>query len=148
MAGDWRLYLELLADSAASVVYVARPLNVHRRHEDSVTHRLDWARHVDEIAQMQALAARRMDVDRDGRARQDRYLRDLRARSLEDPDARGSTGQPPQTQMAGTGEFRPGQPTPRPPASDHAGVKVRGAGAKPGSDSGDSASSFIGSRIM
>ena len=41
MAGDWRLYLEALALPGAKVAYEAEPLNVHRRHADSVTHALD-----------------------------------------------------------------------------------------------------------
>src|SRR5262249_17490503 len=45
MAGDWRLYVELLAASEGHVAYVASPLNVHRRHAASVTHRLTGKRH-------------------------------------------------------------------------------------------------------
>ena len=51
MAGDWRLYAELLA-GGGRVAYVARPLNVHRRHAGSVTHRLSAERHLDEVARM------------------------------------------------------------------------------------------------
>ena len=51
MAGDWRLYAELLA-GGGQVAYVARPLNVHRRHKSSVTHRLPAERHLDEVARM------------------------------------------------------------------------------------------------
>ena len=51
MAGDWRLYAELLA-GGGRVAYVARPLNVHRRHGTSVTHRLPVAQHLDEVARM------------------------------------------------------------------------------------------------
>ena len=53
MAGDWRLYAELLA-GGGQVAYVARPLNVHRRHGTSVTHRLAADRHLEEVARMQA----------------------------------------------------------------------------------------------
>ena len=51
MAGDWRLYAELLQDGGR-VAYVARPLNVHRRHARSVTHRISTVRHLDEVARM------------------------------------------------------------------------------------------------
>src|SRR5690606_29989345 len=46
MAGDWRLYLEALSVPGARVAYEATPLNVHRRHAQSVTHALDAERHV------------------------------------------------------------------------------------------------------
>ena len=51
MAGDWRLYAELL-QGGGRVAYVARPLNVHRRHAESVTHSLSAVRHLDEVARM------------------------------------------------------------------------------------------------
>jgi glycosyltransferase involved in cell wall biosynthesis len=53
MAGDWRLYLQALAEPGVRVAYEATPLNVHRRHAGSVTHALDGERHVDEIARCQ-----------------------------------------------------------------------------------------------
>ena len=49
MAGDWRLYLEVLAEPGARVAYEATPLNVHRRHAESVTHALRADRHIAEI---------------------------------------------------------------------------------------------------
>ncbi len=52
MAGDWRLYAEVLA-AGGEVAYVARPLNVHRRHGGSVTHRLAADRHLSEVQRMQ-----------------------------------------------------------------------------------------------
>ncbi len=51
MAGDWRLYVEILAEGG-SVAYVAQPLNVHRRHRHSVTGLLTPERHLDELTQM------------------------------------------------------------------------------------------------
>jgi glycosyltransferase involved in cell wall biosynthesis len=56
MAGDWRLYLQMLATPGAKVAYEAAPLNVHRRHAGSVTHALDAERHVNEIARCHAFA--------------------------------------------------------------------------------------------
>ncbi len=52
VAGDWRLYVEMLGDPGSRVAYVAEPLNIHRRHAGSVTHRLDPARHASEIARV------------------------------------------------------------------------------------------------
>jgi glycosyltransferase involved in cell wall biosynthesis len=57
VAGDWRLYLEALRAPGARIAYEATPLNIHRRHAASVTGALDAARHVEEIARCQALAA-------------------------------------------------------------------------------------------
>ena len=79
MAGDWRLYPELLDQPDAAIAYVAEPLNVHRRHSASVTHRLDAERHVAEIARMQLLAAERLVADVGLRARQARVLDEVAA---------------------------------------------------------------------
>ncbi|MCG2643805.1 MULTISPECIES: glycoside hydrolase family 99-like domain-containing protein [Bradyrhizobium] len=54
MAGDWRLYLQALIPAGAKIAYVADPLNVHRRHAESVTHSLKAEKHVAEIAAMHA----------------------------------------------------------------------------------------------
>ncbi len=51
MAGDWRIYAEALS-AGGTVAYVARPLNTHRRHAASVTHRLPISRHLDEVGRM------------------------------------------------------------------------------------------------
>jgi hypothetical protein len=51
MAGDWRIYAEALAQGG-TVAYVAQPLNTHRRHAASVTHRLPIARHLREVERM------------------------------------------------------------------------------------------------
>ena len=39
VAGDWRIYAEVLAREGAQVAYVSQPLNHHRRHGASVTAR-------------------------------------------------------------------------------------------------------------
>ena len=57
MAGDWRLYLEVLAEPGARIAYEATPLNVHRRHAESVTHALRADLHIAEIEELQAFAA-------------------------------------------------------------------------------------------
>ena len=51
MAGDWRIYAEALSQGG-TVAYVARPLNTHRRHPASVTHRLPINRHLNEVTRM------------------------------------------------------------------------------------------------
>lgn len=56
MAGDWRLYLEALRPKGARIAYEATPLNVHRRHAESVTHALKADLHVAEIARCHAAA--------------------------------------------------------------------------------------------
>ena len=60
VAGDWRLYVEMLHDPASLVAYVAEPLNIHRRHAGSVTHRLDAARHASEIARVRRAVGTRV----------------------------------------------------------------------------------------
>jgi len=52
MAGDWRVYAEVLS-TGGSVAYVAQPLNIHRRHAASVTHRLTPKLHLAEVSRMQ-----------------------------------------------------------------------------------------------
>nr|HMN86756.1 glycoside hydrolase family 99-like domain-containing protein [Bauldia sp.] len=55
-AGDWLLYVELMRANA-SVAYVGRSLNGHRRHATSVSRVLDRRRHLDEIVAMHRLIA-------------------------------------------------------------------------------------------
>ena len=77
LAGDWRLYAEVLACEGAQIAYVAAPLNHHRRHAESVTAVLDAAGHVAEIAHMHAVMARLVGADPALRQRQRRYRRKL-----------------------------------------------------------------------
>ena len=79
LAGDWRLYLALLTGEAGSVVYLAEPLNVHRRHAEGVTQRLDADAHVREIAQMHEIAARTLVLDDAAKAEQAEYVRRIGA---------------------------------------------------------------------
>jgi hypothetical protein len=78
MAGDWRLYLEALARPGARVAYESRPLNVHRRHAESVTHALDAGRHVEEIARCHGYAQRVLGQSAP-RAAQRAYLAEVAA---------------------------------------------------------------------
>lgn len=71
LAGDWRLYLDVLAGAEGSVAWVTQPLNVHRRHQGSVTGSLDRERHLAEIRTVQAVARRTVGADE---GRQAAYL--------------------------------------------------------------------------
>ncbi len=77
LAGDWRLYLEVLAASPGRVGVVAAPLNVHRRHSASVTGLLSPGRHLDEIARVHALAQACLDLPPETVRRQADYRRRL-----------------------------------------------------------------------
>ncbi len=81
MAGDWRLYAEVLSQPGAQVAYVARPLNHHRRHADSVTARLEPGAHVGEVARVHDAVARLVGPDPGLRQRQRRYRRSLLKRT-------------------------------------------------------------------
>jgi glycosyltransferase involved in cell wall biosynthesis len=84
LAGDWRVYLELLAASTGRVGVLAAPLNVHRRHSASVTASLAPDRHVDEVARVQAMARACLDLPPETVRRQASYRRQL-ARELSAP---------------------------------------------------------------
>ena len=77
LAGDWRVYLEVLADSPGRVGVVASPLNVHRRHAAGVTASLAPERHVEEVARMHALARARLGLSPEIVRRQAGYRRRL-----------------------------------------------------------------------
>ena len=62
IAGDWRIYLELLDQNETGIVYVKEPLNIHRRHEHSATHRLNKNRHVNEIKFMHTTISKRINL--------------------------------------------------------------------------------------
>ncbi|MBR0681725.1 glycosyltransferase [Roseomonas eburnea] len=79
MAGDWRLYLQALAAPGARVAYEAAPLNVHRRHAQSVTHALDAGRHVEEIARCHAFAREAFAEAARAAAAQQSYLAEVAA---------------------------------------------------------------------
>jgi glycosyltransferase involved in cell wall biosynthesis len=77
MAGDWRLYLEALAESGARIAYEAEPLNVHRRHAQSVTHALRADLHVAEIDRIQNMAAQAFALSPAAVATQRAYLEEV-----------------------------------------------------------------------
>ena len=78
MAGDWRVYAEILR-AGGSVAYVAQPLNVHRRHGASVTHRLTPRRHLAEVTRMQSHMRDVLGSDPALLAGQRRAMREMRA---------------------------------------------------------------------
>ncbi|MCW2274651.1 glycosyltransferase involved in cell wall biosynthesis [Rhodoblastus acidophilus] len=54
-AGDWRIYVEACR-SGKEILYIADTLNIHRRHDRSVTHSLDRIEHIKEIEAVQTVA--------------------------------------------------------------------------------------------
>jgi glycosyltransferase involved in cell wall biosynthesis len=79
MAGDWLLYLRALTAQGAKIGYEAQPLNVHRRHEESVTQRMSMRRHIAEIARCQALAAKLLNLPAEAERRQRAYRDEVTA---------------------------------------------------------------------
>jgi hypothetical protein len=87
-AGDWRVYLEVLADAdPGRAAWVARPLNVHRRHAGSATGRLASRRQMQEIARMHGLLAERLGLDAAMVTRQAAYRAALARRFRETREA-------------------------------------------------------------
>ncbi len=90
VAGDWAAYVHLLSQSGeqAKVSFHAEPLNLHRRHNESVTLAKFGEAELDEIARMQAFAAQTADVSPAHKAKAAAYLDVLRAQfGLEMKDA-------------------------------------------------------------
>jgi len=77
VAGDWRLYLELMAASDGAVGYVAAALNTHRRHAASVTAAGEAGRQVAEIARLHRVVRTRLAADTATRRRQAAYRKQL-----------------------------------------------------------------------
>jgi len=77
LVGDWCLYLACMDHDDCSIAYIADSLNVHRRHESSVTHALDLQQHLDEILGMHTRALEIID-SRDVRVQQADYEIELR----------------------------------------------------------------------
>jgi hypothetical protein len=79
LAGDWRLYLAMLAGQGGELVYVAEPLNTHRRHAGGVTQSLNAEAHLAEIRRMHELAAKTLKLPKSTRAAQAEDLARLEA---------------------------------------------------------------------
>ena len=90
MAADWRLYVECVTARGAKIAYVADPLNVHRRHAQSVTHTLNAQKHVDEIRRMHRAVAERLADPRAVIASQDAYIDEVTKQLLGEKE----TGEP------------------------------------------------------
>ena len=75
IAGDWRLYLEALADSDGSVGFIATPLNTHRRHAASVSAVGRGRLHVEQIGRMHRAVRAMFGPDAPLKRRQSAYLR-------------------------------------------------------------------------
>jgi glycosyltransferase involved in cell wall biosynthesis len=80
VAGDWRVALEVLAESDGHVAWVAAPLNVHRRHPRSASAMLAPHAHLGEISRMHRLLAARLELDEADQARQTAYRATLAGR--------------------------------------------------------------------
>jgi glycosyltransferase involved in cell wall biosynthesis len=84
MAGDWRIYLECLSRSGAKLAYVADPLNVHRRHAQSVTHSLKAQKHIDEIKEIHRVIREQLNLPRGSLALQAKYVDEVTKQLLGD----------------------------------------------------------------
>ncbi len=78
LAADWRLYVEVMAESDGCVAYVAEPLNAHRRHSGGVTAGMTARRHAAEIARMHRVLGERFGLDAAERKRQAAYVAEVR----------------------------------------------------------------------
>lgn len=80
VAGDWAAYVHLLASCPedCKIAYHAAPLNLHRRHDSSVTNARFGHEELDEIRRMQNFIAQNVDVPTDYKVKADRYLNVLR----------------------------------------------------------------------
>lgn len=87
VAGDWRLYVEICG-RGGRVSYLSEVMNVHRRHNTSVTHALKVEKHLAEIEQMHMIARERVELDASQQAAQDAVLR-AAAQHLCVPEQRG-----------------------------------------------------------
>ena len=115
MAGDWRVYAELLA-GGGRVAFVAQPLNVHRRHPNSVTHRMPINRHLDEVTRMhrhmRGLLGAHPGLVRSQRRAFDAARQALEAQAARTRPAPRSNRRPPaEINPAGAGP-RPASPSP------------------------------------
>lgn len=79
MAGDWRLYLQVLSKPGAKIAFEAQPLNVHRRHSESVTHALEADKHVAEIKKCHRVARSLFGISASVRSQQQVYLNEVAA---------------------------------------------------------------------
>ena len=77
LVGDWRLYIHVLLNREAQVTYLAKSLNIHRRHADSVTHALDAQSHLDEISEIHKLIDASMELPPALKRKMEDYIKEL-----------------------------------------------------------------------
>ena len=77
VAGDWFIYINALSRAGTKVAYVSKPVNVHRRHANSVTHSLNAKRHFDEISKLHDAVRTLVGFPPGLKERQDRYRREV-----------------------------------------------------------------------
>ncbi len=77
LVGDWRLYISVLLARDAQVAYLAKPLNTHRRHAESVTHALDVKAHLDEVSAIHTLIGKSMKLTPEQLDRMSNYIKEL-----------------------------------------------------------------------
>jgi len=77
VAGDWRLYVDVLLQPDSFVSYISRPLNIHRRHQSSVTHSLDYHSHLNEIKSIHNYISSRIDLTSNETHSMDEYIDEL-----------------------------------------------------------------------
>ena len=95
VAGDWRLYAELLLEEGVTVAYVDRPHNVHRRHAASVTHALKADRHLAEIEAVQRYIAQH-GISRDAHEAARGYLESVTRQLRPETVSNDGAGRPEQ----------------------------------------------------
>lgn len=79
VAGDWLLYTEVCKLQESEIVYVAKALNGHRRHQTSVTHALNTDKHIAEIVDLQKRVASTIELPPKMRNRQKAAIKEVRA---------------------------------------------------------------------
>jgi hypothetical protein len=77
LTGDWHLYAAA-ALAAPRVAYVSSPLNVHRRHDSSVTATLNGLQHIEEVERVQGFVAEALGGNDVARRRMRAYADRLR----------------------------------------------------------------------
>jgi glycosyltransferase involved in cell wall biosynthesis len=77
VAGDWYFYANLLSDTNGDVIFVRSPLNIHRRHQGSITSSLAKQRHLDEVVMVQRLVDQVVSLGSEERAMVARYRQEL-----------------------------------------------------------------------
>jgi hypothetical protein len=85
VAGDWRLYVELLS-RGGRIAYIAQALNLHCRDAASASARMPAQAHLDEIDRMHRLIRERIGPAPGLVGRQTRYLKEAAKHLRGEPD--------------------------------------------------------------